>query len=99
VGSDVIGRSEAADFVGFTVAGVTLSRAQYCRLGSNATVRWSVDSASEFLIRLFILYHYNTLSFVYNVHFIMILLVIRDIFITKSGKMSFQLWLSSNTYS
>jgi hypothetical protein len=72
MGSGVIGHSEAADVVRSTVRSVNLSRAEYCRSGSNAAMRWFVDSASEFLIQLDILCHYNTLSFVCNVHFIMI---------------------------
>jgi len=84
VGSDVIGNSETADVVRSTVRSVTLSRTEYCRSGSNAAVRYFVDSASEFLIQLDILCHYKTLSFACNVHFIMIPLlhisfVIRDI--------------------
>jgi len=55
----------------------------YCRSDSNAAVKWFVDSACVFLIQQDILCHYNTLSFVCNVHFIMIPLlqssfVIRD---------------------
>jgi flagellar biosynthesis protein FlhB len=83
VGSDVIGHSEAADIVRSTVRGVTLSGTEYCRSGSNAAIRWFVDFASDFLIQLDIMCHYNTLSFVCNVHFILIPLlqisfVIRD---------------------
>jgi hypothetical protein len=91
VGNDVIGHSEAADVVRSTVRSVTLSRAEYRRSGSNAVMRWFVDTASEFLIQLDILCHYNTLSSVCNVVFIMIPLlqisfVIRDTIHTKSGK-------------
>jgi len=80
---DVIGHSEAADVVRSTVRSVTLSRAEYCRSGSNAAMRWFVDITSEFLIQLGILCRYNTLSFVCKVHFVKIPLlqisfVIRD---------------------
>jgi hypothetical protein len=75
MGSGFIGQSKASDVVRSTVHSVDLSRTEYCRSGSNATMRWFVDSASEFLIQLDILCHYNTLSFVCNVHFIMIQLL------------------------
>ena len=81
MGSDVIGHSETADIVRSTVPSVTLSRAKYCRSGSNAAMGWFVDFASEFLIQLDILCHYTTLSFVCNAHFILIPLLQVSFFI------------------
>jgi hypothetical protein len=75
---DVIGHSEAADVVRSTVRSVRLSRAEYCRSGSNAAMRWFVDITSVFLIQLGILCRYNALSFVCKVHFVMISFVITD---------------------